>query len=265
MGRVASTSLVDGMFISEAVLRPPGSKAGLEATIPPGYRAVAVKVDEFVAVGNWLNPGARVDVLVVMNTNRRDRGSSSRVILRNIEVLAVGQVLDTPSKPGKQVSGRSVTLLVLEADAPKIHLASSKGKIRFALRGGRKSGVSDELDYASASESELLGEESPQAAEPRPIAQPTSPVAMVTPAVNRTWTVELITGQSKSQRFEFAGPRSYRRVHGGTPQAGRPKVGTVRSSRRSSETGSSDQTQADDRSGSLWGKVFDVNRGQRPE
>jgi pilus assembly protein CpaB len=278
--RVASVSLVNGMFISEVVLRPPGAKAGLEATIPSGYRAVAVKTDEYSAVGHWLTPGAHVDVLVVMNSHSRNRGSSSRVILRNIEVLAVGQVLDTNNKPGV-ISSRSITVLVRDQDAPKLHLASSQGKIRFALRGQTTDPLTDET-LVKSDESDLYGEGPTTEA---PNAQST-PVTTwnPTPVQNRTWTVEVLSGQSKVKRYEFAGPTSSRRVSG---DANRPSVGTrhdpqaaarnagarntlaspLRSGRRGARmTGTSQGTPAEEREPkSLWGKVFDVNGDASPE
>ena len=41
-----------------------GAGAGLAATIPPGMRAVAVRVNDFVGVAGFVVPGMRVDVLI---------------------------------------------------------------------------------------------------------------------------------------------------------------------------------------------------------
>jgi Flp pilus assembly protein CpaB len=101
------------------------------AKIPDGYRAVAIQVDEIVGVGGFVKPGARVDVVIVM-TGQSKNQNISRVILQNVEVLAVGQETEMGSQ-GAAVT-RSVTVLVRPEDASKLHLASTKGKLRLALR-----------------------------------------------------------------------------------------------------------------------------------
>ncbi len=233
IGRVSSVHLPKGMFLAESMLRPPGSKPGLEAAIPSGYRAVAVKVDEYVAVGNWLKPGARVDVLVVLNSGSGRRSQAmSRVVLRDVEVLAVGQVLDPTGKEGT-VKGRSVTVLVREADAPKMHLASTKGKLRFALRG--QDTANEEGGGRTVTDADLFGDGKPDKKEPstpaakgpsllgsifggiaRAGARASTPVTVVAPPPEpQTWTVELLDGSSGVETFEFAGPRSSRRLDRG--------------------------------------------------
>jgi len=134
VGRVASHSLRSGGYISEDVLAPPGSPPGLNVRIPKGYRAVAVKVDEFSSVAGFLNPGSRVDLIAVMTCRgAQKRETISRTILEDIMVAAVGQEMADSKDPGATVT-RSVTLLVKPQDAALLHLADTKGKIRLALR-----------------------------------------------------------------------------------------------------------------------------------
>ena len=134
VGRVASHSLRTGGCVSEDVLAPPGSPPGLNVRIPKGYRAVAVKVDEFSSVAGFLNPGNHVDVIAVMTCRgSHKRETISRTILEDVMVAAVGQEMADPKDPGATVT-RSVTLLVKPKDAAILHLADTKGKIRLALR-----------------------------------------------------------------------------------------------------------------------------------
>jgi len=131
VGRVTSQMIPKGMPIAASLLAPEGTPPGMVAKIPDGYRAVAIQVDEFIGVGGFVKPGARVDVVIVM-TGRSKNQNISRVILQNVEVLAVGQKTETGTQ-GAAVT-RSATVLVRPEDASKLHLASVKGKLRLALR-----------------------------------------------------------------------------------------------------------------------------------
>jgi pilus assembly protein CpaB len=78
----------------------------LSYVIPEGRRAMAINVDEVVAVGGLVLPGDYVDVMASFDVTFRDGESDktedkyfTRLILQNIEVLAVAQtVVDAPPK-----------------------------------------------------------------------------------------------------------------------------------------------------------------------
>jgi hypothetical protein len=126
----------------------------MPSRIPDGYRAVSVKVDEASQVAGFLKPGCRVDVAAVMTVRRnRQTETISKVILQDVEVAAVGQSLQG-EEAGATVS-RSVTLLVRPSEVPKLHLASSKGKIQLAMRNQQETGGA----LASATEAEVLSGE----------------------------------------------------------------------------------------------------------
>src|SRR5277367_4832754 len=93
IGRGVISDLYQGEPILESRLAAKGSGGGLAATIPPGMRACAVKVDDVVGVAGFVTPGMRVDVL----TSGTSSGGSSatqaimvNTILQNIEVLSAG-------------------------------------------------------------------------------------------------------------------------------------------------------------------------------
>jgi pilus assembly protein CpaB len=133
VGRVSSQFIPRGMPVVNALLSPKGTLPGIGARIPEGYRAVAVKVDEVVGVAGWLKPGSRVDVVAVMNSTQGSRSETvSRVILQNIEVIAVGQEAVTEG-PAAAVS-KTVTLLVRPEEVTSLHLASTRGTVRLAMR-----------------------------------------------------------------------------------------------------------------------------------
>ncbi len=134
IGQTLRTSLKAKMPILETMVGP-GS--GLEGIIPKGYRAVAVKVDEYTGVAGLLKPGARVDVVATFKI-RKGNGKLehiSKIVLQNIEVRAVGQTFrpEDADSPKAKLS-RSVTLLVKADQVETLQLAASTGKIRLALR-----------------------------------------------------------------------------------------------------------------------------------
>ncbi|NLX23745.1 MAG: Flp pilus assembly protein CpaB [Phycisphaerae bacterium] len=138
IGRVAGMTIPRGMAVIPTLLAPKGTPPGMATRIREGYRAVAVKVDEFAGVAGWIRPGSRVDVVAVMQTENQGarRGTVSKVILDNIEVLAVGQDLGTTGEVSAAIT-KSVTLLIRPEDVPRLHLAATKGTIKLAMRNQR--------------------------------------------------------------------------------------------------------------------------------
>ncbi|NLX14006.1 MAG: Flp pilus assembly protein CpaB [Phycisphaerales bacterium] len=157
--RVASQTIPEGVTIFNAMLAPEGTPPGMISRIPEGYRAVAVKVDEIVGVGGWVKPGSYVDVAVVMDVKcNNNRGTVSKVVLQNVQVLAIGQTIQAQGNTGASIA-RSVTLMIRPNDVPKLHLAASKGQLRLALRGQHDSQSGKER---LATETDLLGLSQPQ-------------------------------------------------------------------------------------------------------
>jgi pilus assembly protein CpaB len=115
-----------------------GPGEGLDGIIPAGYRAVAVKVDEFTGVGGLLRPGVKVDVLGTFSVKRDNKTERiSKVVLQNVEVRAVGQEYrpeNMENVSSKVKPSRSVTLMVRSDQAETLELAASSGTIRLALR-----------------------------------------------------------------------------------------------------------------------------------
>lgn len=138
IGRVTSLTIPRGIPVVQTLLAPEGTPPGLAVRIRDGYRAVAVKIDEFAGVAGWIKPGSHVDVVAVMQTfsQKKGQGTLSKVILENVEVLAVGQDIGSTGETAASVT-KSVTLLVRPEEVPKLHLAATKGKLRLAMRNQR--------------------------------------------------------------------------------------------------------------------------------
>lgn len=135
-GRVVRSQIPKGVPVIEEMLAAPGTPAGMASLVPLGYRAVAVRVDEFSSVGGFLKPGCRVDVAAVMSVKGATGGSEtiSRVILQDVTVGAVGQSLTGEADTTAASISHSVTLLVKPEEVPILHLAATQGQIRLALR-----------------------------------------------------------------------------------------------------------------------------------
>jgi pilus assembly protein CpaB len=107
--------------------------AGLPPAIPPGMRAMAVKVNDVIGVAGFIVPGSRVDVVV---TIRRTQDSVTSTVASNVQVLTSGTRRDQekPDDDATAAESTVVTLMVTPADAEKIALAQSEGQIMLALR-----------------------------------------------------------------------------------------------------------------------------------
>ena len=168
-----------------------GEQGGLAAVIPQGMRAVSVKVDEVIAVAGFVVPGTRVDVIVTMQSNPEQAGSS-RVVLQNIKVLASGQSIEQPSE-GEPKDASVITLLVTPEDAETLLLASNEGRIQLALRNGMDEAVAI---TRGASARPLYRNASAEGGAPAPTETRAPARAAATP---RTGTaVEIYNGSARS-------------------------------------------------------------------
>ncbi len=118
--------------VVEARVAARGSGFGLAPLIPPGMRAMAVRVNDVVGVAGFLLPGMRVDVLVTGRPPGRNE-SYTRTVLQNVTVLSAGQTIETDGK-SQSINTPVVTLLVSPADAETLTLANSEGHIQLVLR-----------------------------------------------------------------------------------------------------------------------------------
>lgn len=118
--------------LTETKLAPKEAGAGLAPSIPSGMRALSVKVNDVIGVAGFTVPGARVDVVVVVN----DRDNSmARVVVSNLQVLTAGTRYDIEqAKDGKPMPSNVVTLLVTPEQAERITLAQTNGSITLVLR-----------------------------------------------------------------------------------------------------------------------------------
>src|SRR5438132_3258568 len=108
--------------------------AGLPPAIPPGLRAVSVKVNEVIGVAGYVLPGTHVDVVVTVSPTQNTTDTTSKVILTNVLVLAAGTKIEQGEKDKKPIAVSVVTMLVDPEQAERLTLASTEGRIQLALR-----------------------------------------------------------------------------------------------------------------------------------
>src|SRR5579871_4780726 len=121
-----------GEFILPNRLAGENAGSGLPSLIPPGMRAVSVRVNEVVSVAGFVTPGTRVDVLLT-GTPGGNGDQQTTTVLQNVAVLASGHTLERTST-GEAQNTAVITLLVSPDDAQRLTLASSQGHIQLALR-----------------------------------------------------------------------------------------------------------------------------------
>jgi pilus assembly protein CpaB len=132
VNRGALVEIAQNEPLTNSKVASPESGAGLPPRIPPGMRAMSVRVNDVIGVAGFAVAGTRVDVLV---TVKPDRESISRTVVSNVQVLASGTNADTAqAREGQAVAARVVTLLVTPDDAERLALAENQGEIMLALR-----------------------------------------------------------------------------------------------------------------------------------
>jgi pilus assembly protein CpaB len=164
--RVAKIQIPKGQIVLETLLAEAGVSGGLPGVIKPGFRAMTIDVNEFTGVAGMLQPGNRIDVLARFNDG--DNGQTTRTVVQNIEIIAVGTDLTNkhagnvetsalaPEAPQdqKKTFPMAITVLVTPSDAEKLDLASAN-QARLSLRASLDN---DKATVAGATMASLRGE-----------------------------------------------------------------------------------------------------------
>lgn len=200
VGRGVISDLYAGEPINESRLAAVGSGGGLAATIPPGMRACAVRVDDVVNVSGFVTPGMRVDVLISgtpPGVTNPTQGPVSKTLLQNIQVLSAGTEIQKDPE-GKAKPVQVVNLLVTPEDAQKLSLAGN-----FSIRLVLRNPLDTKIDTVAGTDTSSLftGINSAQA-KPQRAAAPKS-------AAPPAFSIEVING-SKTSEEKFASPEGHK-------------------------------------------------------
>ena len=133
LGRGVVLPVSKGEFIlAQPNWRPRMRGSGLPSLIPPGMRAVSVRVNDVVSVAGFVQPGSRVDVLATGNQGTgNDRQTTT--VLENVAVIAVGKNLER-NATGKRKPRRSSLCWFRPTMGRRLTLASQEGRIQLSLR-----------------------------------------------------------------------------------------------------------------------------------
>ncbi|MAT64080.1 MAG: Flp pilus assembly protein CpaB [Gammaproteobacteria bacterium] len=142
--------------------------------LEPGMRAIAVKVDEVIGGGAYVQPGDHVDVLVYLRGGMTEVSrSTARILLERAEVLAYGKtvavrqdgrVVNLEDDPRADPGSRSAVLAVPREQAGRLMLAEHAGAIRLAVVSSRETeelGAGGQSGSARVMLDELAGDSRP--------------------------------------------------------------------------------------------------------
>jgi pilus assembly protein CpaB len=193
VGRGVVLPIAKGEFILPSKVAGENAGSGMPGLIPPGMRAVSVRVNEVVAVAGFVVPGTRVDVLLTGSPGGT-ADNQTTTVLENIAVLAAGQKLER-NAAGEPQSVPVITLLVSPEDAQKLTLASQEGRIQLSLRNPLDT---NQQKLPSVRNAVLYGTSGPTPApvSTRPKSTHVSKPAALPPT---TYTIEVIRGQEKKE------------------------------------------------------------------
>ena len=199
VGRGVVSDIYQGEPILDNRLAPVGSGGGLAATIPPGMRACAVKVDDVVGVSGFATPGMRVDVLISGNPPGEQNAAATtgpkvKTLLQNIQVLSAGTDIQKDAQ-GKPKPVQVVNLMVTPDQAEILSLATSEEKIQLVLRNPLDTQISQTPGTVVRN---LFADKNPPPAKVRVAAAPVHKAPS-------TYTIEIINGSQRNDQ-KFATP-----------------------------------------------------------
>ena len=202
VGRGVVAAIYEGEPLLDNRLAAVGAGAGLAATIPPGMRAVAVRVNDIVGVAGFVVSGMRVDVLIAGNPpGSAASGPKVKTLLQNIEVLSAGQNFQKDAE-GKPVQVPVVNLLVTPDQAEILSLASNETRIQLILRNPLDTQATNTPGTAMAT---LFGEGKPAAPQAsRARVKPAPPAVVLPPTPPRSpFLIEVLNGPKRTEvKFE---------------------------------------------------------------
>jgi len=205
--------IYQGEPLMENRMSKPGAGAGLATMIPPGMRAVAVRVNDVVAVSGFAAAGSHVDILIAGNPpgGNQAAGTVTKTLLQNVEILSAGVNIQKDAE-GKPVSVPTVNLLLTPAQAEIMSLASNEARIQMVLRNptdkeetkppGTAMAYLFSGGVAPPPAAKVAGAATGQVRRPPP-PPPPPPAKVVVPPPPPPINVEVIHGSRKmEQKFE---------------------------------------------------------------
>ncbi|HMG49797.1 MAG TPA: Flp pilus assembly protein CpaB [Inquilinus sp.] len=153
VGKIATVDIPAQQLLLDSVVSADPARAGLAALVPPGLRAISILTNDEIAVSEFVRPGDKVDIQLVLpdtalnkqsGLQRQGGGdlSEARTVLQDVLVLTVGATLGDPAMaPADQNGGgrrpdpsRTISLAMTPDQIAQFALARSLGSFYLALR-----------------------------------------------------------------------------------------------------------------------------------
>jgi len=211
VGRVTRVNIFNGEAIVPGRLAPSGTGPGLELKIPPGQRAMAVRINDVAGISGLIQPNSRVDVLVTLSDAVTGK-QVAKLFMENMRVLSVGTDIQRDAS-GKPNAATTVTLGVTPDEAERLAVAMNTGSIQLVLRGY---GDPDSVRTRGATSGDVLSQlrggrsievdplpKPVQKSAPRPAAPPPVIVRIVPPPPPDSAIVNVYrAGKATPQKFD---------------------------------------------------------------
>ena len=203
--RVVITPIKMNEPVSEHKLAPIDvTTGGVSAILKPGTRAIAVKGDKVIGISGFINPGNRVDVIVTVSDPSNNK-VKAKIFLVDLLILATGTQIQKNDK-GEPMPVDVYTLEVTPEQAEKLALASTQGRLQFALRNltdsedvnTRGVTIAQVLNSADGVERKIVAR--PVQAAPKKIVKTRPATKKKRWAPRRSITVEIIKGMEVSKK-----------------------------------------------------------------
>ncbi len=108
--------------------------AVFSSTLENGNRALTTEVDEVNSISGMLRPTDHIDLMATARHSGSTKPDVTFPLLSNVEVLATGQVTRKRDGTNQPHTYTTITLSVSPADAERIIVAKSSGKLTAVLR-----------------------------------------------------------------------------------------------------------------------------------
>ncbi|MDX2096099.1 MAG: Flp pilus assembly protein CpaB [Alphaproteobacteria bacterium] len=164
VGMVARGAFQQSEPLLKAKLANPNDPNFLSGELPKGQRVITIAVNETDGVAGFVFPGDHVDLIYTHEVDAWDYAPAAAVgapstaqkvkqtvtetLLTNVKVLAIDQRSSSAGavdKNGSLVIPRTASLMVSQADAQRVRLASKTGVVSLALRALADKESSDTL------------------------------------------------------------------------------------------------------------------------
>lgn len=151
-GMFSNDGLAANQPISRTSLAVNAPSFGIGELLPPGHRAVTIKVDAISGIEGWARAGAHVDVFLTY-IDPATGVHKTRIAVEDAVVLSYGGDPNKQSNTKNPLNGNTlattVTLAVGLEESLKIQTATAMGQITLALRNSNDNNILTKREFSA--------------------------------------------------------------------------------------------------------------------